>query len=136
MPRVDTKLGKNQGLINVGVRLGFDDGAMNKSVKEVERGMKAMAARTAAVSKALSQTQRIATFGVGASLAAAFAFGARAAIVFEEQFANVKKTLDVSGEGAAAEKAFKAIAEEIRNCLLYTSPSPRDLSTSRMPSSA
>ena len=26
--------------------------------------------------------------------------------------------------------------EEIKNCLLYTSPSPRDLSTSRMPSSA
>ena len=25
---------------------------------------------------------------------------------------------------------------EIKNCLLYTSPSPRDLSTSRMPSSA
>ena len=25
---------------------------------------------------------------------------------------------------------------EYRNCLLYTSPSPRDLSTSRMPSSA
>ena len=26
--------------------------------------------------------------------------------------------------------------EQERNCLLYTSPSPRDLSTSRMPSSA
>ena len=26
--------------------------------------------------------------------------------------------------------------EELRTCLLYTSPSPRDLSTSRMPSSA
>ena len=26
--------------------------------------------------------------------------------------------------------------ELVRNCLLYTSPSPRDLSTSRMPSSA
>ena len=26
--------------------------------------------------------------------------------------------------------------EVIQNCLLYTSPSPRDLSTSRMPSSA
>ena len=25
---------------------------------------------------------------------------------------------------------------EMRSCLLYTSPSPRDLSTSRMPSSA
>ena len=28
------------------------------------------------------------------------------------------------------------IKELIRTCLLYTSPSPRDLSTSRMPSSA
>ena len=26
--------------------------------------------------------------------------------------------------------------EEVEDCLLYTSPSPRDLSTSRMPSSA
>ena len=32
---------------------------------------------------------------------------------------------------------FKAISEgETKICLLYTSPSPRDLSTSRMPSSA
>ena len=30
----------------------------------------------------------------------------------------------------------KRMAEELANCLLYTSPSPRDLSTSRMPSSA
>ena len=29
-----------------------------------------------------------------------------------------------------------ANAKQLRNCLLYTSPSPRDLSTSRMPSSA
>ena len=28
------------------------------------------------------------------------------------------------------------LLEEYKNCLLYTSPSPRDLSTSRMPSSA
>ena len=28
------------------------------------------------------------------------------------------------------------MCEEIYGCLLYTSPSPRDLSTSRMPSSA
>ena len=31
---------------------------------------------------------------------------------------------------------FKNLKIEYRNCLLYTSPSPRDLSTSRMPSSA
>ena len=29
-----------------------------------------------------------------------------------------------------------SMIDEYRNCLLYTSPSPRDLSTSRMPSSA
>ena len=29
-----------------------------------------------------------------------------------------------------------AVIKDIKNCLLYTSPSPRDLSTSRMPSSA
>ena len=29
-----------------------------------------------------------------------------------------------------------AIHERVLSCLLYTSPSPRDLSTSRMPSSA
>ena len=33
-------------------------------------------------------------------------------------------------------KVHKAWLHEIRICLLYTSPSPRDLSTSRMPSSA
>ena len=30
----------------------------------------------------------------------------------------------------------RADLSQIENCLLYTSPSPRDLSTSRMPSSA
>ena len=34
------------------------------------------------------------------------------------------------------EDRLKAIVEQTANCLLYTSPSPRDLSTSRMPSSA
>ena len=33
-------------------------------------------------------------------------------------------------------QACKALREEGFRCLLYTSPSPRDLSTSRMPSSA
>ena len=30
----------------------------------------------------------------------------------------------------------KSIISQVKDCLLYTSPSPRDLSTSRMPSSA
>ena len=36
----------------------------------------------------------------------------------------------------AISKAYKCNFDKIVCCLLYTSPSPRDLSTSRMPSSA
>ena len=40
-------------------------------------------------------------------------------------------------DGWSATVKSKAVAgEEYQICLLYTSPSPRDLSTSRMPSSA
>ena len=40
----------------------------------------------------------------------------------------------IIGGGAAASRA--AYEAKRNYCLLYTSPSPRDLSTSRMPSSA
>ena len=33
-------------------------------------------------------------------------------------------------------RAVAKAVKELKGCLLYTSPSPRDLSTSRMPSSA
>ena len=33
-------------------------------------------------------------------------------------------------------KQFFNLPDSVKSCLLYTSPSPRDLSTSRMPSSA
>ena len=39
-------------------------------------------------------------------------------------------------EDACKKGALGAIVDEFNRCLLYTSPSPRDLSTSRMPSSA
>ena len=40
------------------------------------------------------------------------------------------------GKASGLGKAIDRFASYINNCLLYTSPSPRDLSTSRMPSSA
>ena len=41
---------------------------------------------------------------------------------------NTEELIPCAGQGI--------IAIQCRDCLLYTSPSPRDLSTSRMPSSA
>ena len=46
------------------------------------------------------------------------------------------EALNVGGVGFEDAKAAGELAERGGNCLLYTSPSPRDLSTSRMPSSA
>ena len=43
----------------------------------------------------------------------------------------------VAREGQRGKKTgWQSFFAEADNCLLYTSPSPRDLSTSRMPSSA
>ena len=50
---------------------------------------------------------------------------------------DLKKTKTAFGEKPVkTEKQVAADQAWFENCLLYTSPSPRDLSTSRMPSSA
>ena len=43
---------------------------------------------------------------------------------------------DKRGVTGSDTKKLRNISDKINTCLLYTSPSPRDLSTSRMPSSA
>ena len=64
-----------------------------------------------------------------------------------ETFDFSKTQLGIFSPGASVSKIYAPKAAEagcvvvdntsqFRNCLLYTSPSPRDLSTSRMPSSA
>ena len=49
-----------------------------------------------------------------------------------------EKKMDVTSHNLANVNTtgFKKGRAEFQDCLLYTSPSPRDLSTSRMPSSA
>ena len=50
--------------------------------------------------------------------------------------AALSESLDISRN--TLREAFRVLTQEglLKHCLLYTSPSPRDLSTSRMPSSA
>ena len=50
---------------------------------------------------------------------------------YQRHFADILKTLT-----QILEQAEKIMKSHDITCLLYTSPSPRDLSTSRMPSSA
>ena len=59
-------------------------------------------------------------------------------VLGEEEVAGAKVRNRVSGEESVIDVKgfFVAIGHKPNTCLLYTSPSPRDLSTSRMPSSA
>ena len=49
---------------------------------------------------------------------------------------NFEEFQDLVEKGLASSPISEILIEESLICLLYTSPSPRDLSTSRMPSSA
>ena len=59
---------------------------------------------------------------------------------FQSEQSKVPDTPKISNDYFPFLQAFtdnwEVIQAEARDCLLYTSPSPRDLSTSRMPSSA
>ena len=63
-------------------------------------------------------------------------------IRFEAGVFNFTNTLSIDGKdsivviGAGQNETILDFSGQTSGCLLYTSPSPRDLSTSRMPSSA
>ena len=61
--------------------------------------------------------------------------GTRKFSLVDESNKEMKRTLTTVYD-ALKEKGYNPINQIVGYCLLYTSPSPRDLSTSRMPSSA
>jgi len=103
------------GQIQVDLQVGFDKNAMNNAVNGVARGMNDLASRTQEAVRRTTGQSAAAFAGIGAALTASFAFGARAAAQFEDEFANVKKTLDVTGTAAEVEEKFENIARELRN---------------------
>ena len=56
--------------------------------------------------------------------------------LLRENSASRTSTQSVAGRAKAMTREAQNMIREAYTCLLYTSPSPRDLSTSRMPSSA
>ena len=59
--------------------------------------------------------------------------------IFKNKYKKLDGHPDNKGSLLVPKSLLKKMAEAFQNgetCLLYTSPSPRDLSTSRMPSSA
>ena len=56
--------------------------------------------------------------------------------LYENGYITYMRTDSTSLAKVAVDAARELVGEEYGNCLLYTSPSPRDLDLSRMPSSA
>ena len=57
-------------------------------------------------------------------------------IGFDEPFVMIGERINPTGRKLFSKELKEGNYWRVKNCLLYTSPSPRDLSTSRMPSSA
>jgi len=108
------------GIIDIKLRAGFDKGAMNQATREVGRNMQLMSNRVGKAGSAFSQAIGTSIAPFGAAMVGAFALGGMAAVRFEEQFANVKKTLDIKQEGKEAEAAFANIALQLRSLAKFS----------------
>ena len=78
------------------------------------------------------RTERKKSFGVGiaAATVAALAVAGAGYLLFNSMIASQQ------ARNARLGTEIKLLDKQIEDCLLYTSPSPRDRSVSRMPSSA
>ena len=75
-------------------------------------------------------------FGLDKGLAAGVAAGALTQSAIIGTASSALAQLDLAAEEIQRLQGNVAVGYAVTYCLLYTSPSPRDLSTSRMPSSA
>ena len=115
-------------LIDIKLRTSFDKGAMNTATREVGRSMQTMSSRVKVAATEVNKVIATSAIPLGAALGGAFAFGTAAAVKFEEEFANVKKTLDVSAEGEEAERIFNNIAQQLRDIAKFSPAGISELS--------
>ncbi len=116
------------GTIDVLLRTSFDKGAMTKAQREVGKNMQLMANKAAGASRTITAGIAGSIMPMGALMAGAFAFGGAAAVRFQEQFAAVKKTLDIKGEGQQVEAQFQQIGRQLRNIAKFSPAAISELS--------
>ena len=79
------------------IEAGYDKQSLNRANKDIAQSYSALTGKLKAIGRASSVTQQSAAM-IGASYVAAFGASIAAAAAFEEQFVNVKKTLNVAGD--------------------------------------
>jgi TP901 family phage tail tape measure protein len=99
--------------------VGFDNKSLNRATRDVDRAMNRMAQQSKASAQSVKAMTPVVA-GIGGAIVASFAIGAKAAATFEQQFADVKKTLDVRGEAQEVERQFSNIAKQIRNIAKFS----------------
>ena len=95
------------------IQAGYDKASLNRANKDIQASFSQLATKMKHINNASRITQQ--TVGaVGATMVAAFAGSIAAAAAFEEQFVNVKKTLDVKGTTREIENSFENISKRLR----------------------
>ena len=102
------------------IEAGYDKTSLNRANRDIEASFSKLNSKLAGMTAASRAVQQ-AALGTGAAFIASFAGGVAAAAAFEEQFVNVKKTLDVKGTADEAERAFANISKRLRE-LVKTAP--------------
>ena len=96
------------------IEAGYDKSSLNRANKDIAQSYSQLQGKLTAITRASSVTQQSAAM-IGAGYVAAFGASIAAAAAFEEQFVNVKKTLNVAGDAKQAEKAFDNISKRLRD---------------------
>ena len=103
----------------------------NDDVPIIKGDLEIKAQGTSSLMQKEVRSQRLMTFMQTASNPALAPF-----VRWHTCLTEIAKSLDIDPDQLINDPEKAAIYAQIMGCLLYTSPSPRDLSTSRMPSSA
>ena len=114
----------------INVRIGAKIDQMVRSLGQAERSLQRSGRKLKRLGDDLTNTVSLPLIGIGAA-------GLKMSADLSSAFSKVENLVGITGDTLDKLKmGVKDISSEVGNSLLYTSPSPRDATLSRMPSSA